>query len=256
MTTPAVQGQTDNLTIGIFLARRPYGAELDEILQEIGWAPGARPDRAHFERRFRYAQAIGRDARRDRRAGYFTWNAQRFGRIFVYKVTWYVWRNPQSSIDQTVPMFSADLGGMREFRDKYLDTLTATTRGIRAGHDLQELRDADARGDTHDVQFIQQRMVHDGGLGEVLSGYHGLPYADIEEIISQLPSHALGSISFNFQRSAKKIRRLQNELEKEQARISNQLSDWVKSQTGLPRNAYQLALQDAQNRLSRLRSTR
>ena len=137
----------------------------------------------------------------------------------------------------------------------YLDTLTATTRGIRAGHDLQELRDAEARGDSHDVQFIQGRMIQDGGLGEILSGYHGLPYADIEEVISQLPNHALGSINFNFQQSAQKIRRLQNELDKEQAKISDQLSGWVRLQTGLPRNSYQLALQDAQNRLSRLRST-
>ena len=255
MTTPTVQAQTDNLAIGIFLARHRYGSELDPILQEIGWMSGAPPDRNHFERRFRRAQEVGRDARRERRAGYFAWNAQPFGRIFVYKVTWYVWRNPQTNIDQTVPMFSADLQGMRDFRDKYLDTLTGTTRGIRAGHDLQELRDAEARDDSHDVQFIQQRMLQDGGLGEMLSGYHGLPYADIEEVISQLPNHALGSINFNFQQSAQKIRRLQNELVKEQARISDQLSAWVMLQTGLPRNAYQLALQDAENRLSRLRST-
>ena len=253
MTTPAVQGQTDNLAIGLFLTKHQFGAERESILQEMGWNPGGGGDRAPFERRFRYAQEVGRDARRDRRAGYFSWNAQPFGEIFIYKVTWYVWRNPQTSVDQTVPMFSADLQGMRDFRDKYLDTLTSTTRGIRARHDLEALEDAESRGDRQDVQFVQRRMLKDGGLGETLSGYFGLPYADMEELISQLPNHVLSSMNFDFQRSIQKVERLQDELEKEKVKISDQIHRLAILRSGLPRNAYQLALRDAEDRLSLLR---
>ena len=251
MTTPSIQGQRDNLQIGLFLARHPYGASLDSCLQEIGWGTNSALGRTNYESRFRYAQEIGRDARRERRAGYFSFNAQPFGGIFLYKALWYVWRNPQSNIDQTVPLFSTDLQGMRRYRDKYLGTLTSTTRGIRAGHDLQELSDARRRGDTQAIQAIEQRMVEDGALGEVLSGYHGLPYADIEEIMLQLPSY-LGGNRFQFQQSAKKIQKLENQIQKEMGKIANQLSAWVRAQTGLPPNASQLALADAQARLSKL----
>ena len=251
MTTPSIQGQRDNLQIGLFLARNPYGASLDSCLQEIGWGTNSASGRANYANRFRYAQGIGRDARRERRAGYFSFNAQPFGGIFLYKVLWYIWRNPHSNIDQTVPLFSTDLQGMRRYRDKYLDTLTSTTRGIRAGHDLQELSDAKGRGDTHAMQAIDQRMVEDGALGEVLSGYHGLPYADIEEIMLQLPSY-LGGNRFQFQQTAKKIQKLENQIQKEMGKIANQLSAWVRTQTGLPPNASQLALADAQARLSNL----
>ena len=253
MTTPRVQGQRDNLRIGLFLAHRQHGALLNPILQELGWDPGARADRDRFESRFRDAQAVGRDALKDRRAGYFTWNAQPFGGTFVYKVTWYVWRNPASNIDQTVPMLSVDLQGMRDFRDKYLATLTATTRSIRAGHDLQALRDAEARGDPSDIQFIQQRMLEDGALGEILSGYHGLPYAaDIEEILAELPNRTFGNIRFSFQRSVQRMQRLQNDLSRERTRIANQLSDWVTLQTGLPADAQRQALLDALDRFNAL----
>ena len=255
MTTPAVPGQIDNLAIGLYLTKHRFGVELDSILQEMGWNPSATGDRDRFVRRFRHAQAIGRDARRDRRAGYFSWNAQPFGETFVYKVTWYVWRNPQTSVDQTVPMFISDLQGMRDFRDKYLDTLTSTTRGIRARHDLEALEDAESRGDRHDVRFVQSRMLKDGGLGEILSGYFGLPYADMEELISQLPSDMLNRTNFDLKRSVQKMERLQDELEKEKVKISDQVHKLALVRSGLPRNAYQLALRDAEDRLSSLRPT-
>ena len=176
-----------------------------------------------------------------------------FGNIFVYKATWYVWRNPESNIDQTVPLFSIDLKRMREFRDKYLATMTSTTRGIRTAHDLQELRDAEERDDNQAIDAIQARMLEDGGLGEILSGYHGLLYADMAEILSQLPD-PLGGHRFQFQKTARKILRLENEIQKEQARLSGQLSEWVKCQTGLPKDARERALADAESRLTELRT--
>jgi hypothetical protein len=142
---------------------------------------------------------------------------------------------------------------MREFRDKYLATLTSTTRGIRTAHDLQELRDAEERDDNQAIDAIQARMLEDGGLGEILSGYHGLPYADMAEVLSELPDR-LGGRRYQFQKTARKILHLESEIQKEQAKLSDQLSEWVKWQTGLPKDVQERALADAESRLTELRT--
>jgi len=256
MTTPAppTQVQRDNLTIGIFLAGRPYGAPLDDILQAaLGFNPnGTYPTNSleKYEYRFRNAQKIGRDHYRTRTPGYFTFNAMPFGQIYVYKVTWYTWPNPQTSHCQIVPMTSLDLGRMRRTRDKDLETRKATIRSIRTAHDIEEERRAIDQQDYQALQRIQARMVEDESLGEILSGWHGLPYADIEEIIPQLPEYLQDGMRFSFQREARNIGRIHRRLRQEQARLASHLSNWVMLQTGLPNNAPQLALQDAIARIT------
>jgi len=249
MPAPLTQVQRDNLNTGIFLAGRHYGAPIDQILQAaLGYNPSGTYPTNSFERyeyRFRNAQRVGRERYRGRIAGYFTFNAMPFGRIYIYKVTWYTWHNPQTGICQIVPMVSLDLGRMRVLRDGDLDTRRATTRSIRAAHDIEQERDAIARQDFQALQSTQARMVEDESLGEILSGWHGLPYADIEEIIPQLPGYLQRNAMFNFQRMAGNIRSINRRLRQEQARLASQLSNWVILQTGLPSNAPQLALQDA-----------
>ena len=142
-------------------------------------------------------------------------------------------------------MVSLDLGRMRRLRDQDLDTRRATARSIRTARDIEEERQAIAQQDYQALLEIQSRMVEDESLGEILSGWHGLPYADIEEIIPQLPDYQQGSMRFSFQRAAGNIRRIHKKLREEQARLASQLSNWVILQTGLPNNAPQLALQDA-----------
>jgi len=254
MHAPLTQSQRDNLNIGIFLAGRPHGAPLDQIMQAaVGYDPSGPYPYNSFERyeyRFRNAQKIGRERYRGRVAGYFTFNAMPFGGTYYYKVTWYTWRNPQTNNCQIVPMVSLDLGRMRRLRDQDLATRRATTRSIRAAHNIEEERDAIARQDYVALQNIQARMVEDESLGEILSGWHGLPYADIEEIIPQLPGYLQAGTMFNFQRAAGNIRRINQRLRQEQANLASQLSNWVILQTGLPNNAPQLALQDAVARVT------
>jgi hypothetical protein len=254
LPTPPTSIQRNNLNIGVYLAGRPHGAPLEDILQvALGYNPnGVYPTNSfeRYERIFRKAQAIGREHLRNRTPGYFTFNAMPFGNGYVYKITWYTWVNPQTHICQTVPMMSLDLRGMRQIRDKDLRTREATVRSIRTADDIEEERQAIARGDYSGLQMIQSRMVEDGALGEILSGWHGLGYANIEEIIPQLPAYLTRNINFNFQRTAATINRLNNQLHQEQARIMQQLSNWVMLQTGVPNNAPQLALQDAIRRLT------
>ncbi len=254
MTAPLTQTQRDNLNIGIFLAGRHDGAQLDPILQAaLGYDPnGIYPTNSweRYEYRFRSAQQVGRDRYRDRIAGYFTFNAMPFGRIYIYKITWYTWCNPQTGVCQIVPMMSLDLGRMRDFRDKDLVTRINTTRSIRTAHDIEEERKAIARQDYPALQAIQARMVEDESLGEILSGWHGLPYADIQEIIPRLPDYLHGNIRLSFQQAAENIQRINRRLRQEQSRLASQLSSWVILQTGLPNNAPQLALQDAIARIT------
>lgn len=254
MPAPLTEAQRDNLNIGIFLAGRPHGAPLDQILQAtVGYNPNGPYPYNSFERyeyRFRNAQKIGRERYRSRVAGYFTFNAMPFGGTYYYKVTWYTWYNPQTNNCQIVPMVSLDLGRMRDFRDRDLDTRRATNRSIRAAHNIEEERQAIARQDYQALQNIQARMIEDESLGEILSGWHGLPYADIEEIIPQLPDYFQGNIRFRFQQAAGNIRRINQRLRDEQASLALQLSNWVILQTGLPNNAPQLALQDAITRIT------
>ncbi len=251
---PLTQVQRDNLNVGIYLAGRRGGAPLDDILQAaLGYTPnGPYPTNSIeiYERRFRAAQIAGRDQYRDRVPGYFTFNAMPFGHTHYYKITWYTWVNPQTGNCRTVPMASLDLSGMRQFSESYLNTRQATARSIRAAHDVEEERDAIARQDFVALRNIQSRMVEDGGLGEILSGLHGLTYADIEEIITQLPAYMQQNIRFSFQQSASNINALNRRLRQEQARVANQLTRWVMLQTGVPNNAPQLALQDAIARIT------
>lgn len=82
--TPSVEEQRDNLQIGIYLAANPYGVRVERVIEvALGYdvdAP-AYPYEAYV-RRFRRAQAIGRDKLKARAPGYFTFNAVPFGRIF------------------------------------------------------------------------------------------------------------------------------------------------------------------------------
>lgn len=253
MPTPPTETQRDNLNIGIYLAGRRLGAPLDDILQAcLGYNPnGPYPTNSieRYEYRFRTAQRVGRDRYRARTPGYFTFNAMPFGQTYVYKVTWYTLFNNNNRICQIVPMISLDLRRMRQTRDRDLDTRKATARSIRTAHDIEEERDAIARQDFSALQVVQARMVEDESLGEILSGWHGLPYADIEELIPQIANQFPGNFRFNLQRAAGNIRNLSRRLRQEQANLSSQLSNWVILQTGLPNNAPQLALQDAIARL-------
>ena len=254
MTTPSPEAQRDNLNIGIYLAGRPHGVPLEQILQvALGYNPnGSYPANSleRYERRFRSAQTAGRECFRARVPGYFTFNAMPFGQIWVYKVTWYTWINPETGNCQIVPLVSLDLGRMRQVRDRDLNTRQATTRSIRAAHNIEEERGAIARQDYQALQYIQARMLEDGSLGEILSGLHGLPYAELEEILPQLPNGTFGNMRISFQRTAGNINRLQHKLRQEQARISRELSSWVMLQTGLPNDAPQLALHDAVTRVT------
>ena len=172
-----------------------------------------------------------------------------FGGRYIYKATWYVWRNPQSGQPQTVPLLAGDLASMRRIRNKDLDTRQATTRSVRTADNIQEQRQAIQRRDWPALQEMQARMIEDESLGEILSGFHGLPYADIQEIIPDLPNWPL---RFQFQRDAQRIQQLDRRLRQAQASLSNQLQSWVMLQTGVPNNAPQLALQQAQQRLANL----
>ena len=254
MHAPLTQVQKDNLNIGIYLAGRRTGAPLDQILQAaLGYNPnGAYPTNSFdkYERRFRDAQRVGRDRYRARVAGYFTFNAMPFGQTYYYKITWYTWCNTQTGVCQIVPMVSIDLGRMRQFRDRDLNTRRATSRSVRTAANIEEERLAIERQDYQALQEVQSRMVEDESLGEILSGWHGLPYADIEEIIQRLPGYLQGGMRFSFQREADNIRRTHRKLRDEQSRLAGQLSNWVTLQTGLPNNAPQLALQDAISRIT------
>lgn len=247
---PNIETQRDNLRIGLYLAHTRFGAPLDQILQiPLGYSPNGSFPMEHYERRFRNAQRVGRDAFRNRVPGYFTFNAMSFGSGFIYKATWYVWINPQSGQSQTVPLLAGDLASMRRLRDKDLSTREATTRSVRTAHNIEEQREAVQRQDWPAFQAIQARIIEDGSLGEIISGYHGLPYADIQEVIPQLPNQAM---LFRFQRDAQQIQQLGRRLRQAQISLGQQLTNWVMLQTGVPTNAPRLALQQAQHRLANL----
>ena len=247
---PSIQTQRDNLEIGLYLARGRFGATLDDILQvALGYSPNGGIPREHYESRFRNAQGVGRDAFRRRIPGYFTFNAMPFGDRYIYKATWYVWINPQSSQPQTVPLPAGDLASMRRLRNKDLATRQDTTRSVRTADNIEEQRRTIQRHDWPALQELQARMIEDGSLGEILSGFHGLPYADIQEIIPDLPNRPM---RFQFQRDAQQIQQLDRRLRQAQASLGQQLTAWVMLQTGVPNNAPQMALQQAQRRLANL----
>ena len=218
-----IQQQRDNLNIGLYLANTQFGATLDQILQiTLGYNPNGPPPTnyvEHHDRRFRNAQAVGRDANKNRTPGYFAFNAMPFGNSYMYKAFSYVWINPNTNHPQVVPLPSGDLAPMRQLRDKDLDTRRDTNRSIRAAHNIQEQRQALARRDWRSLRAIQSRMIEDGSLGEILSGYYGLPYADIQEIIPQLPNQRGLS---PFQKPAKDVLKLEERLMERKSYLQEQ----------------------------------
>ena len=138
---------------------------------------------------------------------------------------------------------------MRRLRDRDLNTRESTTRSIRTAHDIEEQRRAIQDQDWSALQEIQARMTEDGSLGEILSGLHGIPFAEIQDVIPELPNRAM---LFQFQRDAQQVQDLSRRLRQAQASLSQQLMSWVMLQTGVPSNAPQLALQQAQYRLANL----
>ena len=247
---PTIQQQRDNLTIGLFLAHGIHGATLEQILQvPLGYIPDGNLPVTHFDRSFREAQRVGREAFKERRSGYFTFNAMSFGGRYIYKATWYVWENPQSGHSQTVPLFAGDLAAMERQRSKDLRTRTATARSISAADNIHEQQRAIQANDWTRLHEIQARMIDDGSLGEILSGFHGLPYADIQEVIEGLGHYPA---MFQFQKDAKEVRKFSYRLKKAEADLSQRLMSWVMLQTGVPNNAPELALQQAERRLAEL----
>ena len=247
---PTIRTQRDNLEIGLYLARGGFGATLDNILQvALGFIPNGPQPSEHYEGRFRNAQRVGRDAFRNRTPGYFTFNAMPFGGRYIYKATWYVWINPQSGQPQTVPLLAGDLASMSRLRRRDLDTREATTRSVQTADNIQEQRQALQRQDWAALRQLQSNMIEDGSLGEILSGFYGLPYADIQEVIPNLPSRPM---RFQFQRDAQRVQQIERRLRQAQASLGQQLTTWVMLQTGVPSNAPQMALQQAQQRLASL----
>jgi len=247
---PSIQTQRDNLSVGLYLAHSGFGATMDQILQiPLGYIPGGQFSMEHYSSRFRTAQQVGREALKDRTPGYFTFNAMPFGNGIIYKTTWYVWTNPQTGQPQTVPLPVGDLESMKRLRDKDLNTREGTARSVRTANNIEEQRQAIQRQDWSSPQTIHSRMIEDGSLGEILSGFHGLPYADIQDVIPQLQNHAM---LFQFQRNAQNVQQISRRLIQEQAALGQQLTAWVMLQTGVPSNAPQLALQQAQDRLANL----
>ncbi len=247
---PSVQTQRDNLSIGLYLAHSTFGATFNDILQvALGYSPGSGRPIEDYERRFRNAQLAGRNAFERRTSGYFTFNAMPFGRAYIYKSPWYIWINPQSGQPQTVPLPVGDLASMRRLRAQDLDTRQATTRSVQAADHIEEQRQALQRQDWHALREVHGRMIEDGSLGELLSGYYGLPYEDIPDLIDQLASRG---VLFQFQRQARYIRRHNRRLSQAYTAFGRQLTNWAMLQTGVPNNAPQLALQQAQGRLANL----
>ena len=244
---PRIQTQRDNIDIGLLLAQLQYGTDLDTILQvALGYSPDSGRPRQNYENRFHNAQRAGRDAFRSRTPGYFTFNAMPFGGKTLYRATWYVWLNPETNEPQTVPLFAGDLAPMRRRWTKDLGTRTATGRSVTTADDIARLRQAVERSDWVALNDINAQMVGDGSLGEILSGYFGLLYADIQEIIPRLEDYPE---IHQFQRLAKQVRDQSRKLRQTEAKLAKQLKGWVELKSGVPDNAQQLALEQAERRL-------
>jgi hypothetical protein len=253
----AVDDWRDNLAIGIFLGGRPYGAPLEDVLiYALGYNPQGTPptnDWDRYERRLRAAQALGNEKYAQRIPGYFTIHAQPFGTIFVYKVVWYVWTNPQTHENQAVLITNSDLAKMTSWRAKDLDTRVKNVRAIRTADHVQQYREAIGAGDITRAYAIQASMAQDDSFAELLTNQLGIEYNDIAPVIEQVANkNPFNTIQFSFTKTAKKMLKLQNDLKKEQAQLVNQLTTWINIQTGLPPNAAALALQDAAQRYAQL----
>jgi len=248
----------NNLNIGLTLAvQYPYGLVLDDLLiQTLGYTPGGSwplGDRDYYIAKLRNAQKIGLRNYARRQPGYFTINAQPFGNIFVYKAVWYTWLNPATGTTCTVLVCNTDLVPMRRWRDGYLETRVGTTRSVRAADNIVRQDRAIMRQDMQEVTNLQAGMVQDGTLSEVVTGLLGVPYVELSDMLSLLSEGSpYGSAQFNFTRQAQRIRQLENRLAHEQAAIVRSLSNLIAIRQSLPRDAQQLALQDARDRLANL----
>lgn len=253
-----VQVTRDNLTIGLLLAEQfPYGLPLDEVLtQGLGYCPGGPypiGDRDFYMSRLRQAQHVGLRNYALREPGYFTINAQPFGSIFVYKAVWYTWLNSATGRASVVLVCHTDLLPMRQWRDRYLETRTATTRSVRAADNVIRQDAALARHDTQAAKTIQSGMVQDGTLSEIVTALLGVPYVEVAAMLDLLSAgNPYCSVQFSFTRQAQKVRQLEERLADEQAAIVRSLSHFIAVRQGLPLNAGRLALQDARDRLANL----
>lgn len=248
----------DNLYIGITLAEKyPYGLGLEDLLTKmLGYTPGGPwpiGDRDHYISRLREAQNLGLRKYALREPGYFTINAQPFGNIFLYKAVWYTWPNPSTGKTCTVLVCNTDLVPMRLWRDKYLETRTRTTRSVRAADNLVRQNKALKAGNMEEVNRIQAGMLPDGTLSEVITGLLGIPYVDVPTMLTLLSQgNPYGRVKYNFTRQAQQIKKLEHRLAHEQSAIVRSLSNLIAARQVLPRNACQLALQDARDRLANL----
>lgn len=250
---PSVQVQRDNIAVGLYLAGQPFGATLDDVLEQaLGYDP-ASASRARYESRFRAAQAAGYEQYAARVPGYFTVSAQPFGAGYVYKAMWYTWLNPNTGQCAAVLVSDTDLEPMRRRRDRDLRTRKRNVRAIRAADNVQQQREAIGRGDVAAVEAIQSRMGEDETLGEILTNQLGLPYAEIGPVLEAIAAgNHYTPIGFSFVQSARRLRRLEDAAAREKQRVTRQLANWITIRSGVPGNARQLALADARTRFSAL----
>ncbi|TRZ53642.1 hypothetical protein D4S03_01470, partial [bacterium] len=188
----SIQTIRDNLNLGLTLVdnRFRFGLQPDDLLvRALGYDPaGPWPisDKGRYMSRLHEAPRLGQDKYAMRVPGYFTINAQPFGRIFVYKAVWYTWLNPSTGRVSTVPVNSTDLVPMREWRDRYLATRTRTTRSVRAADNIVRHDRALARQDASSVRSIESGMVEDGTLSEIITGLFGVPYVEMAPMLDML----------------------------------------------------------------------
>ncbi len=253
----SVDAWRDNLSAGLFLAELPYGAPLDDILtQALGYDPDASGpvgQRERYERRFRRAQDLGQTKYHERTPGYFTIHAQPFGSTFLYRAVWYVWTNPESRVNQAVLVADADFAAARHRRERDLATRERNVRGLAAADDLNQWGQAIARGDDRSALAIEASMVEGGTLGELLTNRFGLPFAEVGPVLEQIAQgNPFSNVHFDFERDAKKLRRLQAEVRKVESRVGERLIRLVNLRTGLPADAQDRALADARHRLEQI----
>ena len=150
--TPDVRVIRDNLNVGLYLSHSRFGATLENILQTaLGFDLGRGHLREDFVRRFRNAQAVGRDAFRGRIPGYFTFNAMPFGNGYIYKATWFVWVNPQTGQSQTVPLLAGDLVVQQHRNDD---------KFLQVGHAFKSSPGSHANPTKHQYKVVALLVVH------------------------------------------------------------------------------------------------
>lgn len=253
----SVDAWRDNLSAGLFLAERPYGAPLDDVLtQALGYDPdtsGPVGQRERYERRFRRAQDLGQTKYHERTPGYFTIHAQPFGNTFLYRAVWYIWTNPESRVNQAVLVAHADFAAARHRRERDLATRERNVRGLAAADDLNQWGHAIARGDDRSALAIEASIVEGDALGELLTNRFGLPFAEMAPVLEKIAQRdAFTDVRLSFERDAKKLRRLRADMRKVERRVGDELIKWVNLRTGLPPDAQHRAIADARQRLEQI----